>query len=205
MTLQIFVTVASTYFAYLRKSMNSLASLDGGSAEQRQLRTAWKFTVATAIVVTMTGFVYATASVLTVAFPTFTLKTALGLQVVTLLSLYGEGFFGMLGCVLGLVQVLFGSQRDNSLGTASNTGAHHNTNAAASRSGKRGFGLSSTFSSSGFGGGPVSSPTEGHIRVQVQTRTMVESENDGRPIVQLELDSYSKSGFEKDDKYDGRY
>ncbi|KAM0792765.1 hypothetical protein ACM66B_002539 [Microbotryomycetes sp. NB124-2] len=189
-TWSVFVMIATTYFRSLRRSMNKVQSMDGASTEQRQLRTAWKFTVMTAVLVTMTGFAYAFASLFTFAFPVLALKTVNGLQAVTMLSLFGEGVFGTCVCVLGLAQVLWGSQKDATTASSthhqlSNRGRSHTTG-GYSRSGA----LDSTDSDIG--------PTQVHV--QVQTRTMVETDAGPTAVVQFELDNYSKSDFEKDEK-----
>ncbi|KAK4056223.1 hypothetical protein OIO90_002666 [Microbotryomycetes sp. JL221] len=193
-----FVMIATTYFRYLKRSMNRVANMEGQQSEQRRLRTAWKFTVMTAVLVTMTGIAYVFASLLTFAFPHMALKTVSGLQVITMLSLYGEGLFGSLVCALGLAQVLWGSQKDATT-TNSMTGNHQLSQRGRSvLTGGNGTNGHLTKSMSGVGSQDDVEATRVHV--QVQTRTMVESEPNHTSIVQFERDDYSKSDFEKDEK-----
>ncbi|KAK4046408.1 hypothetical protein OIV83_006067 [Microbotryomycetes sp. JL201] len=186
-TWSFFVMIATTYFRSLRRNMNKVASMDGANTEQRQLRTAWKFTVMTAMLVTMTGFAYAFASLFTFAFPNLALKTSTGLQAVTMVSLFGEGVFGTFVCVLGLAQVLWGSQRDAT--TASNT-RHQLSNRGLSNT-------TGAYSRSCVRDSDESQVEPTQVHVQVQTRTMVETDNGPTSVVQFELDNYSKSDFDE--------
>lgn len=84
---QIFLIVAGSYFMFIRRSMKRVAGLDTKDGQKKSLRRAWWFASLTSVLVTMTGLIYAGASLAVAIWTHETVTSGYVLSTLTLITL----------------------------------------------------------------------------------------------------------------------
>lgn len=84
---QVFLLVSSTYFSFIMRSMKRVAGLDSKDSDRNHLRRAWLFASLTSVLVTLTGLIYAGASLAVAIWTHETITSGYVLSTLTLITL----------------------------------------------------------------------------------------------------------------------
>jgi len=83
----VFLIVAAAYFSFIRRSMKRVAGLDSSDGQKSAIQRAWWFASLSSVMVTMTGLIYAGASLAVAVWTHETITSAYVLSTLTLITL----------------------------------------------------------------------------------------------------------------------